>query len=188
MSRLPSELREKPFTLSQAAKLGISRYLLGKLVSDGVVELVARGVYRASKDDISEEDQFRIAALRVGSPSAICLVSALAHHGLTDTIPKKTWIMVPVSKRTRFSDLKLLRTRNPEWHVGIEKREGYSITTLERTIVDSLCARVRIGTQVATEALRRALQTKKTTLGKIMDMAKQLGVVHRVQPYIEALS
>lgn len=188
MGQLPLELRGKPFTLSQATKLGMSRYLLGKLVSEGIVELVARGVYRASKTDISEEDQFRIASLRVGTPSAICLVSALSQYGLTDTIPKKTWIMVPASKRTRYSDLKLLRTRNPEWQVGIEKREGYSITTLERTIVDALCARARIGTQIATEALRKAIQSKKTTLGKIMDAAKQLGVVHRVRPYVEALS
>lgn len=188
MGQLPSQLREKPFTLSQAAKLGMSRYLLGKLVSEGVVELVARGVYRASKGDISEEDQYRVAALRVGAPSAICLVSALSHYGLTDTIPRKTWIMVPASKRTRYSDLKLLRTRNPEWQIGIEKHDGYSITTLERTIVDALCARMRIGTQIATEALRKAIQSKKTTLGKIMDVAKQLGVIHRVRPYIEALS
>lgn len=188
MGQLPSEIRGKPFTLSQAKKLGMSRYLLVKLVSEGVVELVARGVYRASKGDISEEDQFRVATLRVGTPSAICLLSALSHYGLTDTIARKTWIVVPASKRTRYPDLKLLRSRNPEWQVGIKKCDGYSITTLERTIVDALCARARIGTQIATEALRKAIQSKKTTPGRIMDMAKQLGVVHRVQPYIEALS
>lgn len=188
MSQLPSELREKPFTLSQAAKHGLSRYGLGKLVSEGIVELVARGVYRSSKSDLSEEDQCRVATLRVGSPSAICLVSALSHYGLTDTIPRKTWIMVPDSKRTIYADLKLLRTRNPKWRVGIEKRDGYSITTLERTIVDALCARARIGSQFGTAALRTAVQSKKTTLGKIMDTAKLLNVVHRIRPYIEALS
>ena len=188
MGQVPSELQKKPFTLSQAAKLGMSRYVLGKLVAKGIVELVARGVYCVSKGDISEEDQYRVASLRVGSPSAICLVSALSHHGLTDTIPRKTWIMVPVSKRSKYPDLKLLRTRNPEWQVGIEKHDGYSVTSLERTIVDAICARVRIGTQIATEALRKAVQSKKTTLGKIMDVAKRLGVVHRIRPYIEALS
>lgn len=188
MEQLPPELIEKPFTLSQAKRLGLSRYVLAKLIADGVVELIARGVYRASKEDLTEEDQYRVATLRVGERSSICLVSALSHYGLTDIIPKKTWIMVPVSKQTQYGDLKLLRTRNPSWRIGIVKCDGYSITTLERTIVDAICARARIGTQIATEALRKAVQSKKTTLGKIMEMAKELHVAHRIQPYIEALA
>ena len=188
MGTLPSQLREKPFSLSQAAKLGVSRYVLGKLLSEGVVEQLARGVYRASKGDISEEDQYQAATLRVGTPSAICLISALSHYQLTDTIPKKTWIMVPLSKRTAYRDLKVFRTHHPGWEIGIEKREGYSITSLERTIVDCLNLRARIGTQIGIEALRKAVTSKNTTLAKIMEMAVKLDVVHRIRPYIEALT
>lgn len=188
MGQLPAELKKKPFTLGQAVKRGVSRYLLKKLLAEGVIEQLVRGVYRVSKGDISDEDQFRAATLRVGSPSAVCLVSALFHYQLTDTIPKKTWIMVPISKRTIYRDLRLLRTRNPEWNVCVEKRDGYAITTVERTIVDCLNYRAKIGTQIGIEALRRAISSKKTTLGKIMDMAVKLGLVHRIRPYIEALS
>ncbi len=76
--------------MSQASKLGVSRYLLKKLLAEGVIEQLVRGVYRVSTGDISDEDQFRAATLRVGTPSAVCLVSALFHYRLTDTIPKKT--------------------------------------------------------------------------------------------------
>ena len=131
MDKLPSKLQERPFTLGQAAKLGINRYHLGKFISEGTVELVARGIYRTTSDDLTEVDQYQIAILLVGLPAAICLVSALSHYGLTDTIPKKTWTMVPISKRSKYPELKLLRTRNPHWNVGIEKHDGYSITTLE---------------------------------------------------------
>jgi predicted transcriptional regulator of viral defense system len=188
MGQLPAELSQKPFTRSQAAKQGVSTYLLKKLLVEGVIEQLMRGVYRVSTGDISEEDQFRAATLRVGSSSAICLVSALFHYHLTDTIPKKTWIMVPISKRTIYRDLKLLRTRNPDWNIGVEKREGYAITTLERTIIDCLNYRAKIGTQIGIDALRRAIGSKKTTLGKIMDVAVKLRLVHRIRPYIEALS
>lgn len=188
MNKIPAKLRESPFTLNQAENLGLSRYSLKKLVAEGTIELIARGVYRATHEDISEEDQFRIATLRVGTPSAICLVSALSFYGLVDSIPKRTWIMVPVSKRTKYSDLKLLRTRNPNWLIGIEKHQGYAITALERSVVDVLCARTRVGTQIGIEALRKAVQSKKTTLGKLMDMAVKLDVSHRVRPYIEALA
>ena len=188
MRRLPPDLLKKPFTLSHALKQGVTRYQLAGLVKEGVIELVARGVYRATQADYSEEDQYRVATLKVGQPSAICLLSALAHYGLTDAIPKKTWIMVPEAKRSRYEGLKAVRARDPRWQVGVEERDGYAMTTLERTVVDAICARTRVGTQIAAESLRRAVQSKKTTLGKIMDMANRLGVAHRVRPYIEALS
>jgi len=185
---LPFELSEKPFTLRQAIKLGLNRYFLRKLIAEGVVEQLARGIYRRTKDDISEEDQYRSATLRVGSPSAVCLVSALAHHGLTDSIPKKTWMMVTNTKRTNFADIKVFRARSPKWKIGIEKCDGYSITKIERTIVDCLVQREKLGIQIGITALRNAISSRKSNLGKILDTAIKLGVAHRVRPYIEALS
>lgn len=188
MCKIPEKLSDKPFTLRQANELGVNRYRLKWLISKGVVERLTRGVYRVSKGDVSDEDQFRIATLRVAKPSAICLISALAHYNLTDLIPKKTWIMVPLSKRTIYRDLKVFRTRNPDWQIGIEVQDGYSITTVERTIVDCLSYRAKVGTRVGIEGLRRAIAAKKTTFGKVMDMAVKLGVAHRIRAYIEALS
>lgn len=188
MGSLPSKLQEKPFTISQAAKQGLSFYELGKLVSSGTVEQIARGIYRAVAGDIGEEEQYRIATLRVDTQSAICLLSALSHYHLTDVIPKKTWIMVPGQKRTSDRTLKLFRARNPNWKIGIQKEDGYSITTIERTLVDCLTHRSRLGTNTSIAALRAAIESKKTTLGKVLEMAKELGVVHRILPYIEALA
>jgi hypothetical protein len=96
--------------------------------------------------------------------------------------------MVPMSKRTRHGDLKLLRARNPEWNIGIKEEKGYSITTIDRTIVDCLHYRARIGSQIGISGLKKAVSLKKTTLGKIMDMAVKLGIGHRILSYIEALS
>jgi predicted transcriptional regulator of viral defense system len=188
MDSLPPKLQEKPFTVSQAAKQGLSFYELGKLVSSGTVEQIARGIYRAAGGDIGEEEQYRMAILRVGTQSAICLLSALSHYHLTDVIPKKTWVMVPGQKRTSDRTLKLFRARNPHWKIGIQKEDGYSITTIERTLVDCLTQRSRLGTNTSVAALRTAIESKKTTLSKVLEMAKELRVVHRILPYIEALA
>jgi predicted transcriptional regulator of viral defense system len=188
MGNLPPKLQKSPFTLRQAKEQGLSYYDLGKLVSNGRAEQVARGIYRAAGSDIDDEEQYRIATLRVGTPSAICLLSALSRYNLTDIIAKKTWIMVPVQKRTSDRTLKLFRSRNPNWKIGIRKEARYTITTIERTLVDCLSQRSRLGINTSISALRKALETKKTTLGKVIDMAKELGVLHRILPYIEALS
>jgi len=82
----------------------------------------------------------------------------------------------------------LQRSRSPKWDIGIESRQGYSITNLERTIVEALIYRNKIGTSTAIDALRKSVSSKKTSLSKIMAMAKQMSVLHRVLPYIEALA
>jgi len=92
------------------------------------------------------------------------------------------------SARTSFKELRLLRSREPKWNIGIRKNRNYWITTPERTIVDCLIHRGRIGNQVALEALKRAVSQKKVKLGDVLDMAKKMGVEHRILPYIETLS
>ncbi len=188
MKKLSLQLKSKPFTLQQAVEAGLNFYNLKKLVSDGQVEQFARGIYRVAAIDLTEEDQFKVATLRMGSPSAICLISALSFYHLTDTIPKKTWLMAPHSKKTSHRDIKLIRVRNPNWVIGVEKHNGYWITSIERTLVESLSNRARIGTQIGIEALRKAIKEKKTTLSKIVETATKLGLEHRILPYIEALS
>jgi len=188
MLKVPAKLKKRPFSYQQAIDQGLNHRTFRELVAEGIFEQVTHGVYRPAQGDYNEEDQYRVATLVVGTPSAICLISALAHYDLTDIIPKKTWIMVPNTKRSQCSNLKLQRQRTPQWNIGINTCDGYDITSIERTVVDAICAKNKIGTQVAVEALRRSTQSKKTNLSKIMAMAKQLGVLHRVLPYIEALA
>jgi predicted transcriptional regulator of viral defense system len=188
MQELSPKFQNKTFTTGQFLKAGFSFYQLKQLVATGLVEQVARGVYHSAGLDLNDEEQFRMATLRVGKSSAICLLSALTFHHLTDLIPKKTWIMVPQSKRTRDKRLQLYRSVYPHWKVGIEHHDGYSVTNLERTIVECLTSRFRLGERPGIEALRSALDGKKTTIRKLTDMAEELDVLHRFLPYIKVLT
>ena len=186
--KLPKQLRKHLFSVKKAEEVGLSRRALQSLYESGQIERVARGVYQSVNAEFSNEDQLNAATLRMGYPSAICLISALVQYNLTDAIPRKVWIMVPVSKRTAHKDLKLLRTRSPRWEIGIIKENGYRITSLERTLVDCLIYRRLVGLQTFIDALKRSIQQKKTTPVKILDMAIQLKVGHRLRPYLEVLA
>lgn len=188
MQELPRIFQKTTFTTSQFLAAGFSFYRLKQLVEAGQVEQISRGVYSAAGLDINEEELFRIATLRVGRPSAICLLSALAFHHLTDSIPKKTWIMVPQNKRTRDKKLQLYRAVHPEWKIGIENHGGYSVTNLERTIVECLTSRFRLGERPGIEALRLVLERKTTTIAKLTSMAEELDVLARFQSYIKVLT
>lgn len=188
MTKLPKALQKGPFTYKQALASGLNLKSVRQLVADGQCYTVAKGIYMPASVEYNEENQFKAATLVVGIPSAICLVSALSVHGLTNVIPRKTWITVPATKRTKIPSLKVLRQSDPQWDIGIEKKDGYNITTVERTLVESFCYKTMLGSTVPIEALREAVTKKLTTPSKVLDMAKKMGVVHRILPYLEAMA
>lgn len=185
---LLKSLRTQPFTVSGAKRNRISRYQIEQMLTRGTIERLGRGVFRASASDISEEEWFKVATLWVGEPSAICLLSALSYYNLTDEIPKQTWIMVPHSKLSRHQNLYLLRIRLPRWDVGIDKHEGFWITSIPRTIADAFAHPQIIGSQVAVDSLRRAINENLTSIGAIYEMALELNIGHRILPYVELFS
>jgi predicted transcriptional regulator of viral defense system len=192
MKKLQPKLRGQAIVSAKNARsLGLSRATLTRMVRDNRLERISRGIYMAADHDDGGDDaesSYVIATLRCGLPSAVCLLSALEHYKVTDRISKQTWILVPQSKRVVSKSLKLIRTRNPHWEIGIRKNKKYWITTLERTLVECLLYKEKLGSQTALEALRNALSRKKVKLADVYDMAKKLKVDHRVAAYIEALS
>jgi hypothetical protein len=190
MKNLPKNLLGRPFSWTEAKSSGMTQYALRQFLSSGIIERIARGVYRTTLDvDLSPEDQFKSALLRVGQPSAICLISALAFHHLTDVIPKKTWVMASAEKITNQKDIRVFRRRNPKWHIGIEIIDGLKITNVERTLLECLYYKdLAGGAAFAVSAIRLALNEKKTTMSDLLKMSKKLGVEKRILPYLEALS
>lgn len=188
-SNLLKSIPKKAFRFQEVVERGVSKRVLKELLEQGIIERISRGIYqRSSESGMMDEERYRVASLRCDLPSAICLISALEHHHLTDHISRHVWVLVPASKRSTIRELRLLRSRNPHWNIGIHKTKNYWITTPERTIVDCLIHRRRIGSQIAIDALKRAVTQKKVKLGGVLNMAKKMKVEHRILPYIEALT
>lgn len=178
-----------PFGASEVQSLGLTRAKLRAALSAGRIERVARGVYQLTeRATLDPEDAYRTATLRCGPPCCVALLSALDHYHLTDEIPKQTWLVVPNQKRVASADIRAIRLRSPRWGIGIIHADGYWVTSLERTLIDCLVHRRILGSSVAIEALRRSLSEKKTKLAHLIKTAKQLGVLHRVLPYLESFA
>jgi predicted transcriptional regulator of viral defense system len=185
---LPKQLKKQSFTYQEALTKGVTRYGLIKLLEMGEIERVGRGIYQSVDIELSQQLQFQEATLQLGSPSAICLISALDYFSLTDLVPTQVWVMVDDNKRTSLKHLKLLRCRQPNWNIGIKKKKGYWVTSLERTLVDCLVYKKQVSRSVAIEALRLSLNEKRTTLHKIISMAEKLKVFHLIYPTLEAFA
>ncbi|MEI8366710.1 MAG: hypothetical protein WCF65_09875 [Parachlamydiaceae bacterium] len=184
-TQIPKPLQNRPFTYEEALKYGLTLQKLRSLVQEGEIHHFGRNIYLEAGLDYSEENQFKIGTSLVGKQSAICLISALSYYECTDIIPKQTWLMVSANKITRYKSIKLLRVVNPCWGVGIVPCNGYSITSLERTIVDAITYKTKIGLPIATQALRNCLESKKVKLKDLAEIATQLGVYRRIKKTLE---
>ena len=187
-SPIPKKIQKTPFSYAEAKAYGVSRNDIQAWLKLGKIERISRGIYRVPAYDFDEEEQFRVATLRIGKNSAVCLLSALSLYGLTDSIPKGVWLLVPTKKHTRFRGVRLLRKRNPQLNIGIIEEDGYRITSIERTLAESLAERRLLGTNTGIQALRTAIAQKKTKLNKVADMAVKLGIIQKILPYIETFA
>ena len=189
MDKLPKKLQNHPFSWTDAKSAGITQYALKQLLNTGKLERLAHGVFRTTEEvDLSPEDQYKSALLRAGKPSAVCLISALAYYHLTDVIPKKTWVLVNANKITNQQDIRLWRRRSPKWNLGMKTVDGLKITTVERTLLECLHYKdLAGGAALALNAIRLALEEKKTTMSNLLKMAEKLGLKKKILSYLEVL-
>lgn len=182
-----NKIGNSPVTRKELERLGISRNVLESLIKEDRLLRVGRGVYQLPSIELNHESLYRAATKRIKGRSAVCLMSALSHYNLTDEIPKQTWLLVDANGRSYHKDIRLYRSRSPNWKIGIVKADGYRITSLERTIVDAISLKKKFG-NLGIEALKRALREKLTTASKVMDMASKLDIDKLVLPYLQALT
>lgn len=181
--------RQSSFTLSEVRKCGLSQPMLLKLVKQDKVIRLRHGVYAVSgSEDVGEEADYRIAQHKFGRKAAIAGLTALFRYQLIDESPSKVWLLVPPGIRTSDRKYRLLRT-SKDIRIGIEDHKTFRITSLERSLVDAIMFKAKIGEQTAKLAIIRALRKRLTTAEKIFRMADKLGCISRLEkewPSIQA--
>ncbi len=182
------------FRPRDAADQGIDPRELRRLVDDGFVERVARGLYRLA--EVEPTEHYTLAAVCARVPGAIvCLLSALTVHGLGTQLPREVWIAIPHKARApRLPEfpIKVVRFSGASLRYGVADAafEGVParITSPARTVVDCFRFRRLVGKDVAIEALREALRERKASADEIWRTAEVCRAKSLVGPVLEALS
>src|SRR5512138_661434 len=79
--------------LTELRAAGITAATVSRMERDGEVIRLARGLYQLPDAQLDANHSLAEAAKRLPR-GVICLVSALAFHGLTDQLPKKVWMAI----------------------------------------------------------------------------------------------
>ncbi len=171
---------------------GIAREALLRLFRQGLLVRQARGVYALPESPVTEHHSLAIAAKRTPG-GVICLLSALRFHGLTTQDPHEVWMAIDFKahKPSAASPaLRVVRFSGPALLEGIEHHtlEGVRVPvyTAAKTVADCFKYRNKIGVDVAIEALRDALRSRKTTVDQIHRFARVCRVANVIRPYLES--
>jgi len=180
VAQLPAALPDGAFTLGDAARLGINARTLQRLAATGQVERIAHGLYQ--RPETTTYDTELYAAASRHPLATLCLTSALAHHGLTDTIPARTDLALPRGTHRPAAGPTI------RWHsfdadtftIGrittpVEGTDAsVGLYSAERSIVDAFRLRNEVGYEISVEALRTWLRRRGSTSAALLAIAKTL--------------
>jgi len=174
--------------------LGVSFRQLQSLVSKGVVQDLGSGLYRLSEVQPTELETVAMVASAV--PNAIvCLLSALRIHEIGTQSPHEVWIAVGRKARKParvLTRVRIVRFSGAMLSYGIVTQPilgvSVQVTSPARTVVDCFRYRNKIGRDVAIEALRDAVRSRKATVDEIVRAAEVCHARTVLRPYLEALA
>lgn len=194
-ARAERELRRRGMMrASELRSQGVTAATLSRMAAEGRVLRLTRGLYQLADAPIEEQHTLAEAAKRVPK-AVICLVSALAFHGLTDQHPRRVWLAIgqkdwapkldaPAIRLLRLTDALLAADVE---HVTIEGVD-VKVFSVVRTVIDLFRHERLVGLPVAIEGLKETLRSRRANPGVIAARAEALGAWTKMKPYLETLA
>ena len=180
--------------LAELRRVGVTAATVSRMERDGEVIRLARGLYQISDAPLETDHSLAEAAKRLPK-GIVCLVSALALHGLTDQLPKKVWLAIGKKDWAPRSDGMPIRVVRFTERLLAESVETHMIESVPvkvfgvaKTVADCFRHRSKVGLSVAIEGLQEALRQRKATPAEIAHQAEYGGVATVIRPYLEALT
>lgn len=172
----------------------IPRIYLTRLLKDGKLQKIGRGLYTLPDQDVTEHHSLATISKLIPT-GVVCLLSALRFHEMTTQSPFEVW--VAISNRSwrsqvEYPPLRIVYFSKSCLNAGVEEHmiEGVSVSIYSpaKTVADCFKYRNKIGVDVAVEALRECWQSRRCTMDELWYYAKICRVQKIMQPYLESLT
>ncbi len=179
--------------MSEALCAGIHRRMLYSMLEAGIIEQLSRGLYRLT--DLPPLGNPDLVSVSLKIPSgAICLISALAYHEITNQVPHEVYVALERGTeppRLGHPPIRIFWFSGQAFTLGIQTHKIDDVTVRiyspEKTIVDCFKYRNKIGLDTAIEALKLYREKKRFKPEDLMQIARVCRVEKVMQPYLEAL-
>jgi predicted transcriptional regulator of viral defense system len=178
---------------SEALGLGVHPSTLYALRDAGVLEPLARGLFRLADLPPLSNPDLVIVAHRIPQ-GVVCLVSALAFHELTTQIPHAVDLALETGStrpRLTFPPIRIFWFSGRTWPEGVEQHQldgtMVRIYSPEKSVADAFKFRHRLGSDLAVEVLRAYRRRADFDVNRLLRYARICRVERVMSPYLEAL-
>lgn len=184
---------KKFITTTELKDMGYSYYKIGKLEKNGLLRRVNRSTYENLSYKGDENDFFSAEAFVPNG--VICLMSAARYYELTNFLPNTVDVAIERKKKVAtlpdWPEIKIFYFDPVRMDLGVtEIREGdnvFHIFDIEKTVVDIIYYRNKIGIEETSEVLKNYLKRRDRQIDRLYAYAKRLRCEKAVRTYLEVL-
>ena len=172
---------------------GFTQYKIRKLVDEGILIKLNKSFYENRNYDKEYSDFYYVKAYIPNG--VICLLSAAVYYNLTTYIPDAIDVAIPrkakVSKMPESPKIIIHYYTDERHKVGTVRiadgENDFLIYDIEKTVVDIVFYREKIGIEETKEILLNYLERKDRNLNKLLKYSKMMKCEKVMRQYLEVL-
>ncbi len=184
---------QKIFSMQELQSMGFSQYKISKLVSEGKLIKLNKSYYENTAYHGEESDFYYTDAY--APKGVICLLSAAVYYQLTTFIPDAVDVAIPrkakVSTIPDWPQMNFHHYTDDRHELGVttirEGKNGFRIYDMEKTVVDIVFYREKVGIEETREILVTYLRRKERNLNRLLKYAELMKCGKTMRQYLEVL-
>ncbi len=184
---------QKYYTTSELKEMGCSYYKIGQMEENGQLRRINRTTYENLSYEGDENDFINAAAYV--PKGVICLMSAARYYELTNFLPDVIDVAIDRKKKVStlpdWPEIKVFYFDPTRMNTGVieitEGGDSFQIFDVEKTVVDIIYYRNKIGIEETSEVLRNYLKRQDRQIDRLYTYAKMLRCESIVRTYLEVL-
>ena len=179
--------------IAELKDMGYSYYKIGKLEANGTLKRINRSTYENLSYKGEENDFFSAEAYV--PDGVICLMSAARYYGLTDFLPDAVDVAIARKKKVNalpdWPEIRIYYFDPGRMDIGVQKirdeENSFHIFDIEKTVVDVIYYRNKLGIEETSEILKKYLERKDRQIDRLYEYAKKLRCEKTIRTYLEVL-
>ena len=181
------------FSVEELKAAGFSHYKINQMVDDGTLLKLNKKYYENTNYQGEESDFYYVSAY--APKGVVCLMSAASYYNLTTYRPDS--IDVAIQRKSKVSTmpdwptLSVYYYADDRFEIGVETiRDGknqFKIYDIEKTVVDIVYFREKVGIEETKEILVNYLRRKDRNLNRLLRYAEMLKCGDIMKTYLEVL-
>lgn len=191
MSKIAED--KKFLTTTELKNMGYTYYKIDKLEKVGILSRINRSTYENLEYKGDENDFFSAEAYVPNG--VICLMSAARYYGLTNFLPDAVDVAIERKKKVNtlpeWPEIRIFYFSQSRMDIGVKKiyegKNCFHIFDIEKTVVDIIYYRNKIGIEETSEVFKNYLKRRDRQIDRIYAYAKRLRCEKVVRTYLEVL-